>query len=80
MKALIVFEIVPESTDLYIMEDPTTEEEANLREAAGKYINEDEDTAAVEWVSEALDAGRATKVDGHTAENIDLVVVCGFYL
>lgn len=82
MKALIVFELVPEDVTLYVIDQPDKEEQTILYAAAGQYLNSTANTEAVDQVDEWIASGRVTKLDSkHYAEGpFDTVVVCGLLL
>jgi hypothetical protein len=83
MRALIIFEMVPESTVFVTVENPTKQELQVIKEAAGQFINSSDDTEAVDQISEWM----AGKWKEFSADEVylfegpfDLVVLCGFIL
>ena len=81
-KVFIVWEEIPETTRFFVM--PASDEEyEKLVKCHGKFINADEMTPELEWLSEAIveaddheiDATKPIQIDGETT-----VVWTGFIL
>ena len=54
MKVLLIWEEIPEDTKLYLINDPTEEQLKMLEGACNKYINFDDITEAMDYLSAAL--------------------------
>lgn len=82
MRALVVFELVPENTYFVPVDEPTEEELQVIQAAAGKFINSDDDVEAVEQISEWMEGKwKENKTEAPLLEGpFELVVLCGFIL
>jgi hypothetical protein len=96
MKVLLIWEMFPEKTDLYLIENPSKKDLAALRNANGNYVGGDDDGSA-EIINDMLSSeddycctpGVDTNcqwkdykvTEGEVIEDkIDMVFRCGFYL
>lgn len=86
MKMLLVWEIVPEATNCYIL-DPNSEQASWARDSAGQFINattKGEDTTNIDKLNEWLDTGEAMGclIDEHKPiiGPFSEVVICGFVM
>lgn len=80
-KLLLIWELVPEETQLYAF-DAASDIAEIARNAAGKYINQNnEEGDAVEQLSERLaDYAHCRLDDNHVKGLFSEAVVCGFML
>jgi len=86
MKVLLIFELVPEKTYAYLIEDPTTDELKTLLASAGVYVgltSSKEEEAPVmkvnEWIAEHWKKFNVD-ADKPIRGPIDHAVICGFVL
>lgn len=81
-KVLLVWEVVPEQTKLFVFEEGTELCDLALR-SAGKYINQDdvEDGDPIDLLNDALES-LSPDGDGNTVLEgpFSKVVVCGFIM
>ena len=77
MKALIFWEDVPATADMYLV-DATPDDVDVLKAANAKYFGIDDDDECLDYVAHALATRwKGCKVDGPVMGPIDLVVQCG---
>lgn len=96
MKVLVIWDMVPEDTHAYLINDPTEEQLKVLMDANGKIINVHDDTESVSLINDALSNKKEWCLDETPDEwkciwtdckvnfpiegPIDLVVYTGFAL
>lgn len=86
MATLIVYAELPEEVKFFIVLDGdlTEEDHAHLRGANNKFINSDESTDDMNWLSEKLSDDwkncQHDMSDGHITEDITHVYYAGFIL
>lgn len=77
MKALIFWEEVPETADMYVI-DVTLDEVEMLKAAHQKYHGIDDDNEALDFVSHAIATKwKGCKAEGPVTESVGLVIQCG---
>lgn len=77
MKALIFWEDVPATADMYVV-DATPDDFDVLKAANAKYFGIDDNDECLDYVAHALATRwKGCKVDGPVVGPIDLVVQCG---
>ncbi len=77
MKALIFWEDVPVSAEMYLV-DATPDEVEVLKAAHQKYHGLDDDNEALDVVSHAIATKwKACKVEGPVTEPVGLAIQCG---
>ena len=77
MKALIFWEDVPATADMYVV-DVTPDEVETLKAAHQKYHGLDDDNEALDIVSHAIATKwKGCKVEGPATEPVGLVIQCG---
>lgn len=82
MKVLVIYELIPEDTKMYVVE-AEGEELEKIKAAHGVYVNIDEDDEPASWLNEYLDGRPEVEISpGHPilADFFDLVVHSGFHL
>jgi hypothetical protein len=83
MHVLLVYELVPEETKIFVIPAPTEEELAVLVRAAGQYGNTEDEGPEVNTVGEwIVDRWKDHEVDHNVPLTgpFDMVILCGFYL
>ena len=77
MKALIFWEDVPATADMFVV-DATPDEIEALKAAHQKYHGIDDDNEALDIVSHAIATKwKGCKVEGLVTETVELVIQCG---
>ena len=77
MKALIFWEDVPATADMYLV-DATPDDVDVLKAANAKYVGIDDDNEYLDYVAHALATRwKGCKVDGPVIEPVGLVIQCG---
>jgi hypothetical protein len=81
MKVLVIFELIPEATNVYLL-NVKGEDLKKIKKAHGVYVNVSEKDASAIWLSAYLEDKPKLKFEiGKPFDvNIDLVVHSGFML
>jgi hypothetical protein len=81
MKVAIIFEMIPEKTLAYLIENPTEEQLQHLELANGKVANCDEQTDDMDWLDNMLaEDWKECEVKFPIKDSVDRIYLYGFAL